>query len=140
MFFELAIDDLTEAADLLRPIFDRLSGCGAAALCRVVSDPHSLDKGWVGFDFESAFGCPDKLINEVAIQALGSYHGGKLLILGFGRPLWDRSGHPRNDDRESPNSTDLAADAGLSLCRQRIAARRVPWWLDGSPTMRRRAS
>ena len=60
---------------------------GAALRDRVVSEPHNLAKGWVGFDFESAFGCPVKLINDAAMQALGSYKGGKLLFLGLGTGL-----------------------------------------------------
>src|SRR5262245_3378266 len=43
---------------------------------RVVAEPHNLGSGWVGFDFEAAFGCPVKLINDAAMQALGSYQGG----------------------------------------------------------------
>ena len=43
--------------------------------------------GWVGFDFERAFGCPVKLINDAAMQALGSYEGGKMLFLGLGTGL-----------------------------------------------------
>lgn len=47
----------------------------------VVSEPHNLAPGWVGFDFQLGFGCPVKLINDAAMQALGSYEGGKLLFL-----------------------------------------------------------
>ena len=54
---------------------------------RVVSEPHNLAPGWVGFDFQSAFACPVKLINDAAMQALGSYQGGKLLFLGLGTGL-----------------------------------------------------
>ncbi len=52
-----------------------------------ISEPHNLGSGWVGFDFETAFGCPVKLINDAAMQALGSYQGGKLLFLGLGTGL-----------------------------------------------------
>jgi polyphosphate glucokinase len=52
-----------------------------------VSEPHNLGPGWVGFDFEAAFGYPVKLINDAAMQALGSYQGGKLLFLGLGTGL-----------------------------------------------------
>jgi polyphosphate glucokinase len=51
---------------------------------RPVSEPYNLGRGWVGFDFEAAFGCPVKLINDAAMQALGSYRGGKMLFLGLG--------------------------------------------------------
>lgn len=54
---------------------------------QVMSEPHNLAPGWVGFDFESAFGHPVKLINDAAMQALGSYNGGKMLFLGLGTGL-----------------------------------------------------
>jgi len=54
---------------------------------RPVSEPHNLGLGWVGFDFEAAFGRPIKLINDAAMQALGSYRGGKMLFLGLGTGL-----------------------------------------------------
>jgi len=50
-------------------------------------DPHNLAKGWVGFDFRKAFGCPVKLINDAAMQALGSYQGRRMLFLGLGTGL-----------------------------------------------------
>lgn len=63
-------------------------GYPGPALCdRAVSEPPNLAPGWVGFDFQSAFGCPVKLINDAAMQALGSYQGGKLLFLGLGTGL-----------------------------------------------------
>jgi polyphosphate glucokinase len=52
-----------------------------------VSEPHNLGRGWVGFNFESAFGRPVKLINDAAMQALGSYKSGKMLFLGLGTGL-----------------------------------------------------
>ena len=60
---------------------------GAAVHGRAVSEPPNLAPGWVGFDFESTFCCPVKLINDAAMQALGSYEGGKLLFLGLGTGL-----------------------------------------------------
>src|SRR5512140_2081052 len=54
---------------------------------RPVSEPHNLAPGWVGFDFEAAFGCPVKIINDAAMQALGSDDGGKMLFLGLGTGL-----------------------------------------------------
>lgn len=60
---------------------------GAALHGKPVSEPHNLGPGWVGFDFEGAFGCPVKLINDAAMQALGSYEGGKMLFLGLGTGL-----------------------------------------------------
>ena len=54
---------------------------------RPVADPHNLAAGWIGFDFEGAFGCPIKIINDAAMQALGSYEGGRMLFLGLGTGL-----------------------------------------------------
>ena len=53
----------------------------------VAMEPHNLGPGWVGFDFAAAFGRPVKLINDAAMQALGSYKGGTLLFLGLGTGL-----------------------------------------------------
>tara|TARA_R110001606_G_scaffold396006_1_gene569336 strand:- start:18299 stop:20692 length:2394 start_codon:yes stop_codon:yes gene_type:complete len=60
---------------------------GAVLRGKPVSEPHNLGPGWVGFDFEAAFGCPVKIINDAALQALGSYEGGKMLFLGLGTGL-----------------------------------------------------
>jgi polyphosphate glucokinase len=54
---------------------------------RPVSEPHNLPEGWVGFDFKKAFGRPVKVINDAALQALGSYDGGRMLFLGLGTGL-----------------------------------------------------
>ena len=54
---------------------------------RVVHEPVNLGKGWAGFDYQSAFGKPTKLINDAAMQALGSYDGGRMLFLGLGTGL-----------------------------------------------------
>jgi len=54
---------------------------------RVVTEPFNLARKWVGFDFEHAFGCPVKILNDAAMQALGSYQGGKMLFLGLGTGL-----------------------------------------------------
>jgi polyphosphate glucokinase len=54
---------------------------------RAVAEPHNLGRGWMGFDFRRAFGCPVRVINDAAMQALGSYKGGKMLFLGFGTGL-----------------------------------------------------
>jgi hypothetical protein len=51
------------------------------------SEPRNLAKGWLGFDFRAAFGRPVKLINDAAMQALGSYQGGTMLFLGLGTGL-----------------------------------------------------
>jgi polyphosphate glucokinase len=50
-------------------------------------EPHNLAAGWVGFDYASAFTAPVKIINDAAMQALGSYEGGRMLFLGLGTGL-----------------------------------------------------
>lgn len=54
---------------------------------RPVQEPHNLARGWVGFDYEAAFGRPVKIVNDAAMQALGSYEGGRMLFLGLGTGL-----------------------------------------------------
>ena len=54
---------------------------------RPVAEPRNLGRGWVGFDYRAAFGKPVKVINDAAMQALGSYKGGKMLFLGLGTGL-----------------------------------------------------
>jgi polyphosphate glucokinase len=51
------------------------------------AEPHNLGPGWIGFNFKAAFGCPVKMINDAAMQALGSYKSGVMLFLGFGTGL-----------------------------------------------------
>jgi polyphosphate glucokinase len=54
---------------------------------RPMAEPYNLGRGWVGFDFAEAFGHPVKVVNDAAMQALGSYKGGKMLFLGLGTGL-----------------------------------------------------
>jgi polyphosphate glucokinase len=54
---------------------------------RPVAEPWNLGKGWAGFNFESAFKCPVKVINDAAMQAFGGYKRGKMLFLGLGTGL-----------------------------------------------------
>jgi predicted NBD/HSP70 family sugar kinase len=54
---------------------------------RIVTEPPNLGSGWVGYDFRKAFGCPIKILNDAAMQALGSYEGGRMLFLGLGTGL-----------------------------------------------------
>jgi polyphosphate glucokinase len=54
---------------------------------KVVAEPVNLGEGWVGFDYEKAFGKPTKLVNDAAMQAVGSYEGGRMLFLGLGTGL-----------------------------------------------------
>jgi polyphosphate glucokinase len=54
---------------------------------QILREPHNLAGGWVGFDFTAGFGKPVKVINDAAMQALGSYEGGRMLFLGLGTGL-----------------------------------------------------
>src|ERR1700760_578227 len=54
---------------------------------KVVAEPVNLGEGWVGFDYEKAFGKPTKLVNDAVMQAVGSYDGGRMLFLGLGTGL-----------------------------------------------------
>lgn len=54
---------------------------------RPIADPHNLGRGWMGYDFAAAFKRPVKVVNDAAMQALGSYQGGKMLFLGLGTGL-----------------------------------------------------
>lgn len=68
---------------------------GPVAENRILAEPANLGEGWVDFDFEAAFGKPVKLINDAALQALGSYQGGKLLFLGLGTGLGTAMVYPQ---------------------------------------------
>jgi hypothetical protein len=54
---------------------------------KIIREPKHLGPGWVGFDFEKSLGKPVHVINDAAMQALGSYHGGRMLFLGLGTGL-----------------------------------------------------
>jgi polyphosphate glucokinase len=54
---------------------------------RIMLEPRNLAPGWLGFDFEAAFDKPVRVINDAAMQALGSYEGGRMLFLGLGTGL-----------------------------------------------------
>ncbi len=54
---------------------------------RPLAEPHNLGRGWMGCDFKTAFKRPVKVVNDAAMQALGSYKGGKMLFLGLGTGL-----------------------------------------------------
>lgn len=60
---------------------------GPAVHNRPFAEPANLGKGWVGFDFASAFGKPVKVVNDALMQAIGSYEGGRMLFLGLGTGL-----------------------------------------------------
>jgi polyphosphate glucokinase len=57
---------------------------GPVAHDRPLAEPHNLGHGWVGFNFEKAFGRPTRVVNDALMQALGSYEGGRMLFLGLG--------------------------------------------------------
>jgi polyphosphate glucokinase len=54
---------------------------------KIVTEPHNLGRGWVGFNFRKAFGRPTQVMNDAAMQAIGSYEGGRMLFLGLGTGL-----------------------------------------------------
>ena len=63
---------------------------------RITRDPKHLGKGWVRFNFARALGIPVRMVNDAAMQALGSYYGGRMLFLGLGTGLgsalvWDKT-------------------------------------------------
>jgi polyphosphate glucokinase len=60
---------------------------GPVAGNRPIAEPYNLGSGWTGFDFAKAFDRPVKLVNDAVMQALGSYHGGRMLFLGLGTGL-----------------------------------------------------
>ena len=60
---------------------------GAVLHGKPVAEPANLGSGWVGFNFSKAFRCPVKVINDAAMQAWGSYRGGRMLFLGLGTGL-----------------------------------------------------
>ncbi len=62
----------------------------------IIKDPKNLAAGWIGWDFKKSLGKPTRVINDAAMQALGSYHGDRMLFLGLGTGLgstliWDRN-------------------------------------------------
>ena len=69
--------------------FDRVSMGypGPVVHGRPMHEPFNLGGGWVNFDFARAFGCPVRIVNDAAMQALGSYRGGRMLFLGLGTGL-----------------------------------------------------
>jgi predicted NBD/HSP70 family sugar kinase len=86
-----------DPAGLLRGLRPRLKGRSYDAVSigypgvvfrgRIVAEPHNLGRGWVGFNFARALGKPVRIINDAAMQALGSYAGGRMLFLGLGTGL-----------------------------------------------------
>lgn len=88
---DLVPEDLVEGvkdhtADL---VFDCISVGfpGPVSKGQITREPANLGRGWMDFDFEKGFGKPTRLINDAAMQALGSYQGGRMLFLGLGTGL-----------------------------------------------------
>ncbi len=85
------------AADMVRTVQELAEGWswdvvsigfpGPVVHGRVMSEPSNLGPGWIAFDFEAAFGCPVRVVNDAAMQALGSYHGDRMLFMGLGTGL-----------------------------------------------------
>lgn len=89
---------------------------------KIAVEPKNLGGGWKRFDFRKAFRKPVRIMNDAAMQALGSYHGGRMLFLGFGTGLgsaliWDRTvlSLELGDLHYTDNGTleDKLSDAGM---------------------------
>jgi len=99
---------------------------------RIAAEPKHLGKGWRRFDFAKAFGKPVRIMNDAAMQALGSYSGGRMLFLGFGTGLgsallWDRTVLPLElGDLLAENDESLEDKLG-DASRQRLGEKR---WQD----------
>ncbi|MGD9895747.1 MAG: ROK family protein [Candidatus Methylacidiphilaceae bacterium] len=96
---------------------------GPVAGGRPAAEPRNLGSGWVEFDFERAFGTPVKLVNDAAMQAWGSYAGGRMLFLGLGTGLGtalilDGLLHPLEAShlpyKKGLTYEEILGDAGLS--------------------------
>ena len=75
------------------------------------SEPGNLGPGWVGFDFAAAFGKPVKMVNDAAMQALGSYEGGRMLFLGLGTGLGLGADRRAHDHPAGTGTADLRQEA-----------------------------
>jgi polyphosphate glucokinase len=88
---ELTPSAMVEAMKRLTPDWDydavSIGYPGPVAHDKILLEPVNLGRGWVGFDFAAALGKPVKLVNDAAMQALGSYEGGRMLFLGLGTGL-----------------------------------------------------
>jgi len=101
---------------------------------KILKDAKHLAPGFAGFDFKKAFGKPTRIINDAALQALGSYHGGRMLFLGLGTGLgstliWDRNVLPLElGDLPYPGATrieDVLGKVGLDRLGRRAWRREV---------------
>lgn len=78
------VERVTSAAGDWRYDAVSLGYPGAVNATGPTAEPGNLGKGWVGFDFERAFGTPVRIVNDAVMQALGGYEGGRMLFLGLG--------------------------------------------------------
>ena len=100
---------------------------------RIAGDPKHLGKGWVGFNFTRSLGKPTRVMNDAAMQALGSYRGGRMLFLGLGTGLgsalvWNRNLQPLelgDLPYESGIIEDVLGKPGLELLGKKIWQREV---------------
>lgn len=81
------VTDVKKATEGWKPTAISIGYPGPVSKGKIVAEPHNLAHGWVGFDFEAAFECPVRIVNDAAMQALGSYEGGFMLFLGLGTGL-----------------------------------------------------
>src|SRR5260221_210362 len=81
------VRDVVEATKAWKYEAVSLGNPGRVLHAKPVNEPRNLGPGWVGFNFKKAFGCPVKVINDAAMQAWGSYDGGRMLFLGLGTGL-----------------------------------------------------
>ena len=81
------VDAVLQATDGWRYDVVSIGYPGPVVRGRIAREPYNLGRGWTRFDFERAFGCPVRLINDAAMQAIGSYQGKRMLFLGLGTGL-----------------------------------------------------
>jgi ROK family len=84
-----------------------------------IAEPHNLGYGWVGFDFARAFGCPVKVINDAAMQALGSYKGGKMFVSRSRNGTRQRFGRRRHRSADGNRPPTVREKHVRGLCRTR---------------------
>ncbi|MBI1417877.1 MAG: ROK family protein [Limimaricola sp.] len=85
-----AADAVSKLADLTKDLpYDvvTIGYPGPVVHNRILSEPHNLGPGWVGFDFATALSKPLRIVNDALMQAVGSYDGGRMLFLGLGTGL-----------------------------------------------------